>query len=65
MPFGQKKGPQKLRMSYSLAQPSELAAAINEEALYWANEKRICSEVQARERFCGQASVMSKKIASF
>lgn len=64
MPFGQKKGPQKLRMSYSFAQPPERAAAINE-ALYWANEKRIFSEVQARERFCGQASVMSKKIASF
>lgn len=45
-------------------QPPELAAAINE-ALFWDNEKRICSEVQAGERFCGQASVMSKKTASF
>ena len=63
MLFGHRKGPYRLNKSCSLAQLDELAAAINEEALLLDDEKEISSDVQVRGRFCGKASVMSKKCA--
>lgn len=44
-----------------MAQPRELAAALNEEILLLDDEKGIFSSVWAGQRPCGKASVMNKE----
>ena len=44
-----------------MAQPCELAAAVNEEILLLDDEKGISSSVRAGQRSSGKASVMTKE----